>query len=75
MRNIIVAIAKRVDEKHGEKLLTLDPESKEMKMRFKAMEATYNGGYVDLDNPCTAASFAIVYTTSLIFSRVKNLFA
>lgn len=72
MKNIIVAIAKKVDEKHGDKLLTLDPESTEMKMRFVAMDATVN--HANISNTCSAFFFTVIYTATLLGQRIKNLF-
>ena len=72
MKNIIVAIAEKVDERHGDKLLTLDPESKEMEMRFEAMGATAN--HANISNPSSAFFFTVIYTFTLLGLRIKNLF-
>jgi hypothetical protein len=79
MRKIIGKIANAVNYKHGERLLALDIDSREMQQRVKAMEAAFNlrGNYnvfIDFDEDTHAAIiFGFFYPIAYTYFRILDI--
>lgn len=74
---MITKIAKKINEKHGDRVLVeLELNDKEVQQRTRAMAATFeilgqsNDPYINLDDRRTAFVFAVSYTVALALVRI-----